>query len=129
MDFTHFLARLIGLYCIIISIAMLVRKSVILELVLGLVQDRSLRFVVQIFAIVAGLAMVLAHNLWSSGLLAFVVTLIGWLTLIRSVVALFLPAETLRRLMTTMRFEQNFSLFGIITLVIGAYLTLGGFAG
>jgi hypothetical protein len=128
MDLTHFLARLIGLYCIIMALAMLVRKPAIMELVTGMIQDRPLLFVVQIFGLVAGLAMVLAHSLWFSGLLALVVTLIGWLTLIRNVVWLFLPAETLPRLMTTIRFEQNFMVFGTVTLVTGVYLTVSGFA-
>jgi hypothetical protein len=128
MDLTHFLARLIGLYCIIMSLVMLVRKPAIMELVMGMIQDRPLLFVVQIFGLVAGLAMVLAHSLWFSGLLALVVTLIGWLTLIRNVVWLFLPAETLQRFMMTIRFEQNFVVFGIVTLVIGVYLTASGFA-
>jgi len=111
------------------SIAMLVRKSTILELVMGMVQHRPVLFVVQIFGIVAGLAMVLAHNIWSGGLLAFVVTLIGWLMLGRCVVWLFLPAETLQRFITAIRYKQNFRVFGIITLVFGTYLTVGGFAG
>jgi hypothetical protein len=111
------------------SLVMLVRRPAVIELVMGMIQDRPLLFVVQIFGLVAGLAMVLAHSLWFSGLLAFVVTLIGWLTLIRNVVWLFLSAETLQRFMTTIRFEQNFTVFGVITLALGVYLTVGGFAG
>jgi hypothetical protein len=37
--------------------------------------------------------MVLAHNIWSGGVLALIVTLVGWVTLIKSLSFLFLPPE------------------------------------
>jgi hypothetical protein len=37
----------------------------------------------------AGLAMVLAHNIWSGGALVVVVTVVGWITLIKSLLFLF----------------------------------------
>jgi hypothetical protein len=45
----------------------------------GALPKPPLVFVVEIFGLTGGLAMVLGHNVWSAGL-AFVVTLIGWVT-------------------------------------------------
>jgi hypothetical protein len=129
MDLTHFLARLIGLYCIILSVVMFVRKLVIIEIAKQLVQNQPVYFILQILTLIAGLAMVLAHNVWSTGILALVVTLFGWLTLIRSVAWLFLPPQAVLRLMKTLKYEQNFTAYAIISLVTGVCLTLGGFAG
>ena len=46
-----------------------------------------------VITLAAGLAMVLAHNIWSGGALVVVVTLVGWMALIKSLSFLFLPPE------------------------------------
>jgi hypothetical protein len=73
------------------------------------------------------LAIVLGHNIWSSGLLALIVTLIGWSTLIRSIILLFLLPEAIEPFIEAVRYEQNYYLFTAIPLLIGLYLTVAGF--
>jgi hypothetical protein len=126
MDLTHFLARLLGLYCIVISIMMLSRRQAMLAIVSSCVQNRELLFLVEILGLAAGLAIVLGHNIWSSGLPALIVTLIGWLTLIRSIILLFLSPDAIGRLIKAVRYEQNYYLFTAIPLLIGLYLTVAG---
>ena len=127
MDLTHFLARLLGLYCIVISIVMLSRRQAMLAIVTSCIQNRALLFLVELLGLTAGLAIVLGHNIWSSGLLALIVTLIGWLTLVRSVILLFLSPEAIGRFIKAIRYEQNYYLFTAIPLLIGLYLTIAGF--
>ena len=128
MQLTHFLAQLLGLYCIIVAVVMLVRKEAMLEIVINLIQNRSVLFLVEILGLITGLAMVLGHNIWSKGILAFIVTLVGWVALVRSTVLLFLPSEAIGRLLKTIRYEQNYYVFAAITLILGLYLTFAGFA-
>ena len=85
-------------------------------------------FVLGAITLVAGLAMVLAHNIWSGGALTVIVTLVGWITLVKSPFFLFLPPELeagffLRQL----HYQELFYLYGAILLVLGVYLTYGGF--
>ena len=127
MDLTHFLARLLGLYCLVISIMMLSRRQAMLAIVTSCVQNRALLFLVEILGLAAGLAIVLGHSIWSSGLLALIVTLIGWSTLIRSIILLFLLPEAIERFIKAVRYEQNYYLFTAIPLLIGLYLTVAGF--
>ena len=42
-----------------------------------------------------GLAIVLLHNYWSGGALTVIITLLGWLTLIKAVLLLVLPSTKL----------------------------------
>jgi hypothetical protein len=126
MDLTHFLARLLGLYCIVISITMLSRRQAMLAIVTSCVQNRALLFLAEILGLAAGLAIVLGHNIWSSGLLALIVTLIGWVTLIRSIILLFLSPEAIGRFVKAVRYEQNYYLFTAIPLLVGLYLALAG---
>ena len=126
MDLTHFLARLLGLYCLVISIMMLSRRQAMLAIVSSCVQNRALLFLVEILGLAAGLAIVLGHNRWASGLLTLIVTLIGWVTLVRSIILLFLSPETIGRFVKAVRSEQNYYLFTAIPLLIGLYLTVAG---
>ena len=127
MQLTHYLARLLGLYCIIVAVVMFMQKQTMLGIVMSLIQDRPLLFLVEILGLITGLALVLAHNVWSKGFLAFVITLIGWVTLIRSTVLLFLSAEAVDGFLRTIHYEQNYYLFAAIALIVGAYLTFAGF--
>ena len=90
---TIFLSRLIGLYCIVIALSMMTRRQATVETVTALLQNPSMMLIVGIITLAAGLAMVLAHNIWSGGALVVVVTLVGWITLIKSLFFLFLPPE------------------------------------
>ena len=128
MQLTHFLAQLLGLYCLIVSTAMFAQKRAMIEIVTNLIQNRPLLFVVEIFGLIGGLAMVLGHSVCSAGLLSFVVTLIGWVTFIRSVLLLFLPSGSMLRFMQAIRYEQNYHVFVAIVLIFGIYLTAAGFA-
>ena len=125
---TLFLSRLIGLYCILVALSMMSRRQATVEAVTALLQNPSLMFIVGVITLAAGLAMVLAHNIWSGGALAVVVTLVGWITLIKSLFFLFLPPEMeagffLRQL----HYQELFYLYTGVSLVLGIYLTYGGF--
>jgi len=125
---TLFLSKLIGLYCILVALSMVTRKQATVERVTALVQNPSMMFVLGVIALAAGLAMALAHNIWSGGALVVIVTLVGWGTLVKGLLFLFLPPEMeagffLRQL----HYQQLFYLYTVISLVLGIYLTYGGF--
>jgi hypothetical protein len=73
------------------------------------------------------LAIVFGHHIRASGLLALIVTLIGWVTLIRSIILLFLSPEAIGQFVKAVRYEQNYYLFTAIPLLVGLYLTVAGF--
>jgi hypothetical protein len=125
---TIFLSRLIGLYCIVIALSMMTRRQATVETVSALLQNSSMMLIVGIITLAAGLAMVLAHNIWSGGALVVVVTLVGWITLIKSLFFLFLPPEMEAGLfLGQLHYRQLFYLYTAISLVLGVYLTYGGF--
>jgi membrane protein implicated in regulation of membrane protease activity len=76
-----------------------------LAIVTSCVQSRALLFLIEILGLAAGLAIVLGHTIWSSGLLSVIVTLIGWLTLIRSIILLFLSAQAVGRFIEAVRYK------------------------
>src|SRR5712691_1274253 len=102
---TIFLARLIGLFCLVVSVAMFLHEQATVEIVTAMVRDPPLLFILGMLGLLAGLAMVLAHNVWSGGALPIVVTLFGWILLIRGAILLLLPPDTLARLLESLHFE------------------------
>lgn len=125
---TLFLSRLIGLYCILVALSMITRRQATIEAVTTLLQSQPMLLIVGIIMLAAGLAIVLTHNSWSGSALAVVVTLVGWITLIKSLFFLFLPPEMEMRLfLQQLHYQQLFYLYGAISLVLGVYLTYSGF--
>jgi hypothetical protein len=124
---TVFLARLIGLFALVISLSEFVHKQAMVETANALVRDRPVLYLLSILGLLAGLAMVLAHNIWSGGALPVVVTVFGWILLVRGALLLFLSPEAVAGMIDFFKFEQLFYLYAGITLLFGLYLTYGGF--
>jgi putative exporter of polyketide antibiotics len=125
---TLFLSRLIGLYCILIGLSMMTHSQATVETVTALLQNPSMTLILGVITLAAGLAMVLAHNIWSGGTLVVVVTLVGWMALVKSLFFLFLPPEMETRLfLQQLHYQQFFYLYSAISLVLGVYLTYEGF--
>jgi len=125
---TIFLSRLIGLYCIVIALSMMTRRQATVEMVTALLQSPSMMFILGAITLAAGLAMVLAHNIWAGGALTVIVTLVGWITLVKSLFFLFLPPELgAGFFLGQLHYQELFYVYGAISLVLGVYLTYGGF--
>ncbi len=123
---TVFLARLFGLYCLIMAVAMLLQADAFVTIVHALMADAPLVLIAAVFTLFGGLALVLLHNTWSGGALPVIVTLIGWLTLIKAVVLLVLPSAKLAALYGGVS-QTHILISGSITLLLGIYLTVAGF--
>ena len=125
---TIYLSRLIGLYCILVVPSMIIRKQATVFAVEALLRNPSMILVLSIITVAAGLAIVLAHNIWSGGALPVVVTLVGWLALIKGLILLYLPADAIAEtLMCWLRHPLLFYVSMAPSLLIGIYLTYEGF--
>ena len=125
---TIFLSKLIGLYCIVVGLAMAAHKQATLETVRALLQNAPLLWLVGVIALGIGLAMVLGHNVWKGGALPVVVTLVGWLSLIKGLHYLFVPSNAaVKFFLGVLHYGQLFYLYVAIDLIIGVYLTYAGF--
>jgi len=72
--------------------------------------------------------MILCHNVWWGGVQPIVVTLIGWLSLIKGALFLFLPPPAaVGVVFWGGAYEQYFYLDMAFGLALGVYLTVAGF--
>ena len=120
---TVFLSRLIGLFCILFSLSMFAHKQATIGAVTSLLQNVPLMFIVGLIGLVTGLAMVLSHNVWSGGALPVIVTLFGWVTVIKSLLILFLSPEAESRLfLEGLHYEQLFYFYAAFATLLGIYM-------
>src|SRR5215475_2202345 len=126
---TLFLSRLIGLYCLLVGLSMVSHKQLTVDGVRALLQNPSLMLLLGFITLGASLAMVLAHNIWWSSTLGVIITLIGWLALIKSLLFLFLsPAMEAKLLLELLHYERFFYDYAAVLIALGVYLTYAGFA-
>ncbi|MFI4889031.1 MAG: hypothetical protein ACHQIL_00715 [Steroidobacterales bacterium] len=112
------------------ALAMFLRGQAFPDMVTMLLRDEPLVFFLGVVTLAAGLAMVLAHNVWSGGALAVIVTVIGWLTLIKGAMFLILaPEAETAFFLNRLHYREFFYVYAAIALAFGVYLTYGGFSG
>jgi len=121
---TVFLARFIGLFTVVLVVALLVRGSATVE---AAVADAPVMLVYAIISLAAGVAMILGHNVWSGGALPVVVTLVGWLILAKGLMLLFVTPDALQQIFDHTQYGEHYYLYLAPSLVIGLYLTWAGF--
>ena len=124
---TIFLAKTLGIFCIIVAIGMIARRKAVLPAVDGMLTNGPLLFVVGVFTIGIGLAMVVGHNLWHGGAATIVVTILGWLSLLKGIALAFTPPARMAQFYRGMDYERRLPLLMGVSLLLGLYLTAVGF--
>ena len=128
LDKTRFLARLIGLYCLLAALVMFLERDAWVAAVTALVRAPPLLLLLGMIVVAAGLALVLAHNVWSGGALPVVVTVIGWLTLLKGTMFWVLsPAAAVDFYLERLHYARLYPLYCALSCAIGLYLTVAGF--
>jgi uncharacterized membrane protein len=124
---TIFLSRFIGLGTLVLGLAMVLHQQSFVEIASRMLHDGPLLFVSGLITLSIGLAIVLGHNIWSGGVLPVVITLFGWIQLIRGLIFLLAPPDALASLSEHMDFEKFLPIAAAIALILGFYLTFMGF--
>jgi hypothetical protein len=126
---TAFLGKLLGLYLIAVSLSMFAHPQASLEIMKEIIQDPPLLFIAGLMGVTAGLAIVLAHNVWSGGALPIIVTLFGWAGLIKGMILLTLSPEMESRIFIFgLGYDRHPNLYAAFALLFGAYLAYAGFS-
>ena len=125
---TIFLSRLIGLFCLIFAIAGLMHRATMVEMSTELVNAPALVLIYGMFTLLAGLAMVLAHNIWTGGAAPVVVTVVGWMLLIKGIALMLISPGEWVGIIAAAHYAEFYYFYCAITLLLGLYLTFAGFS-
>lgn len=119
------IAQIAGLYLLIMSIIMLVRRNTYRQFVAHLKPSSGLIIMTASFGLLIGLFIIVIHNRWVFDL-DVIITLLGWIIAIKSVLWLAIPEEMLA--FTRALYRSNwYYVFIIILALIGIFLILKGF--
>ena len=123
---TVFLARYIGAFTIIETVLMFLYRTNAQQRIYDVLYDRALAFTYGLITLAIGLAIVTTHNVWRGGLLPLVVTIVGWLLLIRGVVLQAIQPELAQTVLNALHFEPLYYAYLAVPLALGVYLFVAG---
>jgi hypothetical protein len=122
---TRGFAKGLGLFFIVFGIVVAMRSTSLYLLIPAFFQDGALVFVTGVFGIGVGAAMIAGHHHWNS-LPAIVISLFGWVTLIRSAAILVAPA-LISSIATSISHIAIFPMIaGLVAALVGVWLSFVG---
>jgi len=126
METSLFLAKVIGLYFLVIGLHMALRRKELRIMFETFVENRPLTYLTSVFALILGLLLVVSHNVWIAGW-PIIITLLSWLVLIKAIAYLLLPFDALARAVKVFNRPAWFTAGGAITAGFGLFLAGKGF--
>jgi drug/metabolite transporter (DMT)-like permease len=91
MDFSIIIAQVLGIFFVIAGISIVANGKATAAAVEESAQNKGILFMWGILALLMGAVIVVFNNVWTSGL-TLLVTILGWLALIKGTFILLLPA-------------------------------------
>lgn len=90
MDVSRYLGKVMGIYLIIVSIAMFTNMPQFIIYVKQLLNNIPLMFITGFFTLIIGTALVVAHNIWQWNW-RVIITVLSWLVLIKGASIILFP--------------------------------------
>lgn len=126
MDVSIFLARVLAIYYIIISIALLCQAPRYKAVIGEMRDNQPLLFLAGVLALILGAMMVVAHNIWVAAW-PVLITLIAWSALIKGIVIVMFPQFYQNKITKFLACDRSYHVGMIITLLLGIFLAYEGF--
>lgn len=120
MDISVILAQIIGIFLVVAGIAMVVSSKATAAAIEESVAHKGILFMWGIGALVAGAVVVVLNNAWTTGL-PLLVTIIGWLALIKGAFILLAP-EAAASLYRKFGKSGMIVFVGVVAFVLGLVL-------
>jgi hypothetical protein len=89
MDTSIFLSKALGLYLLIVGLAMLLNPKT-RAIFLDMMKDKNLLYVSEYFSLIIGILIVVSHNIWVADW-RIIITLVGWVNLVKGTLRIAFP--------------------------------------
>jgi hypothetical protein len=113
---------------LVVGASVLLQRAVFIAVLNDLIENRTALFMTGLVLLLLGLFVVLVHNVWNAGFLPLILTLIGWLLVLRGLLSMFVPGHEIARLVRLLKFDEFSWLYASAIVALGAYLTWAGFS-
>jgi uncharacterized membrane protein HdeD (DUF308 family) len=126
MQASVFLARLIGPALLIVGVGILLNQNYYRGMTKEFVAGRPLFYLAAVIGVVAGLAIVLVHNVWELSW-RVLITLFGWINLLRGALSILLPEQSFALGGRMMAGRNMPMIAGIVALILGLVFCYFGY--
>ena len=126
MEISIFLAKVLGIYLLVIGLSMLINGKTIKPLLINVINDPSLLFVTGFIALILGILLVVSHNIWVADW-RIVITLVAWMALLKGIIRTACPQFALNASKKWIENSFNYNISMILVLLIGLFLSYHGF--
>ncbi|MGD9667959.1 MAG: hypothetical protein AB7U75_02770 [Hyphomicrobiaceae bacterium] len=120
-DLSRYLAKLMGPTLLAMSAAMLVNRDAMQQIAAQIANDYAVIFLSGILLLVAGLAIVHVHNVWSGW--PALVTALGWLAIVGGLIRMFLFQHASQIASKFVVAPATVLVAAGVMLAVGAFLT------
>lgn len=127
MTNAELIAGFAGPLLIAVAAALLVNRRTVANPITGTLNGPEFIFFSGIFTLLAGLAIVRAHNVWAAEW-TILVTILGWLCIVGGVIRIIWPERVTTLRAAMMRSENSVTAWALVSLLLGAFLTAKGYA-
>jgi hypothetical protein len=124
---TLYLARLYGVGLLLMCGIFVARPDVALAAIQSIAASPGLLLMAGLFALFSGVAMVVGHNRWSGGAVTIVITVLGWMSLLKGVAVLAAPPGVLQGFYSTMGYPGSFPVVMAVAGLFSLWLIWAGF--
>jgi len=122
MAMSKTIAGLIGPTLVAIGAAILLNLGSFAEMVKQIAEDPGLIFLSGVLLLVAGIAILRVHNIWTGGW-PVVVTVLGWLAVVGGLMRMFLPFRFAAIAAAMGQHTVLIATMAIVVLLVGAFLS------
>jgi hypothetical protein len=123
-----FIARLLGPVFALIGVALILKVPMYRTVLKEFIGSAALVYLAGFLGLVAGLALVLVHNVWVADW-PVLITLIGWITITRSLVTLYQPQRIVAMGSRILERPALFRVAAALNLALGVLLSYFGYRG
>lgn len=127
MTASHLIAGYAGPLFVVLAAAMLLNRSAYVGVIRELSESQGLIVVAGMLVLVAGLAIVRAHNLWVADW-RIAVTLLGWLAIAAGIVRIIWPDRIAALSGRLLGSDGAYTVLALVPLALGAFFTIKGYA-
>jgi len=122
-----FLARLLGPLLLAVGVGILINPKPFRTMAGEVVRSITFVYLFGLLDFAAGLAIVLTHNVWAANW-RVLITLIGWLMLVRGAVRILAPEAIMGFAANLLRNKQMMPVAAAVTSVLGLVFCYFGYA-
>ncbi|NQT32994.1 MAG: DUF2065 family protein [Candidatus Omnitrophica bacterium] len=126
MEATVLIAKILGPLYVVVGLGILVNPKTYQKIMGDFFENTALLYIGGLMAFLFGVIIIIFHNEWAVNL-SLIITILGWLALIKGIVLLVFPSAMKRIAAIYGKSATSIRVAGFIALVLGAVLSYMGY--